>query len=260
MGDQLRSIRFKHRTQGRYWWFQNHDYVPAAFSLLTDEEWEVMDQWYTETDARGSAGEANIPPINLLIGMIEGSGVPNIVQLGHYEGFSTLLLGFTMRRMGFKHSVFTVDISKFCSEYTSHWVRKAGLSEYVSVETASSEDASLPGAAAKYFESEIGAIFIDSSHQYSHTLDELEVWFSSLRPFGLIFMHDVSAAAVDFDSTRNGGVIRAVTEWTSGRSDAAHILLNQDVVYGKNPPHLHQLVYQDACGFGIIQKRHPLRP
>src|SRR5712691_7984504 len=98
MGDQLRSIPFKHRPQGRYWWFHNHDYVPAVYSLLTDEEWDVMDQWYTETDARQSAGEANIPPLNLLTGLIEGSGIPNIVQLGHYEGFSTLLLGFTMRR------------------------------------------------------------------------------------------------------------------------------------------------------------------
>ena len=73
----------------------------------------------------------------------------------------------------------------------------------------------------------------------------------------MIFLHDVSVAATDFDSTHDGGVARAITEWTSGRSDAAHILLNQDVVFGKNPAHPDQLVYQDGCGFGIIQKRHP---
>src|SRR5271165_4189631 len=112
MSTALRSVSFKNRTHARYWWFSSrlHDYTPAVFSLLTDQEWSIMDEWYAETDARQSAGEANIPILSFLTGMIEGNSVPNIVQLGHFEGFSTLLLGFTMRRIGNKHSIFTVDV------------------------------------------------------------------------------------------------------------------------------------------------------
>ena len=87
-------------------------------------------------------------------------------------------------------------------------------------------------------------------------MNELNLWFPALKPFGFIFLHDCSTAASDFDSTRNGGVIRAVKEW-SDRSDVSHILLNEDVVVGQNPTHLDQLVYQDGCGLGIIQKRPP---
>jgi predicted O-methyltransferase YrrM len=258
MTNNSRSIPFKHRSHGRYWWFQNraHDYVPALFALLTDEEWDVIDQWYTETDARQSAGEANVPTLSFLMGMIEGNGISNIVQLGHFEGFSTLLLGFIMRRMGFRQSIFSVDISTDFSCTCEYWVAKAGLSEYVSIKVMSSDAPGLPAAARDYFKSDIASVFIDSSHQYQHTINELNLWFPALKPFGLIFLHDCSTVASDFDSTRNGGVIRAVKEW-SDRSDASYILLNEDVVGGHNPTHLHQLVYQDGCGLGIIQKRPP---
>ncbi len=256
MTNSSRSIPFKHRSHGRYWWFQNrtHDYVPALFALLTDEEWDVIDQWYTETDSRQSAGEANVPTLSFLMGIIEGNGISNIVQLGHFEGFSTLLLGFIMRRMGFKQSIFTVDISPGFSRTCEYWVTKASLSEYVSINVMSSDTPGLPAVARDYFKSDIACIFIDSSHQYLHTMNELNLWFPALKPFGFIFLHDCSTAASDFDSTRNGGVIRAVKEW-SDRSDASQIILNEDVIDGYNPTHLHQLVYQDGCGLGIIQKR-----
>jgi hypothetical protein len=118
----------------------------------------------------------------------------------------------------------------------------------------SSDAPGLPAAARDYFKSDIACVFIDSSHQYQHTINELNLWFPALKPFGLIFLHECRTAAAHFDSTRNGGVIRAVKEW-SDRNDASHILLNEDVVVGQNPTHLHQLVYQDGCGLGIIQKR-----
>jgi predicted O-methyltransferase YrrM len=256
MTDSSRSIPFKHRSHGRYWWFQSrtHDYVPALFALLTDEEWDVIDQWYTETDSRHSAGEANVPSLSFLMGMIEGNGISNIVQLGHFEGFSTLLLGFMMRRMGFRKSIFSVDISPEFSRTCEYWVAEAGLSEYVSINVMSSDTPGLPAVARDYFKSDIACVFIDSSHQYQHTVNELNLWFPALKPFGLIFLHDCSTVASGFDVTRNGGVIRAVKEW-SNRSDASHILLNEDVVGGDNPTQPHDLVYQDGCGLGIIQKR-----
>jgi predicted O-methyltransferase YrrM len=251
-----RSIPFKHRSHGRYWWFQNRvrDYVPALFALLTDEEWDIMDQWYTETDAAQHAAEANVPILSFLMGMIDGNSISNIVQLGHYEGFSTLLLGFIMRRMGFQHSIFSVDISPDSSRTCERWVTKAGLSQYVSINVASSDTPGLPLMAQEYFKSDIAAVFIDSSHQYQHTVNELNLWFPALKPFGFIFLHDVSTGASEFDSSRSGGVIRALREW-SQRGDASHIIVNEDVVLSPHQTDIHRLTYQDLCGLGIIQKR-----
>jgi predicted O-methyltransferase YrrM len=210
-----------------------HDYVPALFALLTDEEWAIMNQWYTETDAVQHAAEANVPILSFLMGIIDGSGISNIVQLGHYEGFSTLLLGFIMRRMGFRHSIFSVDISPDSSRTCEHWVTKAGLSEYVSINVASSDTPDLPLMAQDYFKSDIAAVFIDSSHQYQHTVSELNLWFPALKPFGFIFLHDASTGASEFDTSRSGGVVQALREW-SQRDDASHIIVNEDVVLGPN--------------------------
>jgi len=180
--------------------------------------------------------------------MLEANLIPNIVELGHYEGFSTLLLGFTMRRLGFKHSIFSVDIDKRASDVTSEWVGRAGLSEYVRIVVDTSESPHLPSMACEYFNDEIATVFIDSSHQYEHTTRELNLWFERLRPFGLMFLHDVSELAAGFDVAGSGGVRRAVTEWAA-QNGAAYMLLNQDVAPGHQP-----LVYMDGCGFGLIQK------
>jgi predicted O-methyltransferase YrrM len=260
--NDFRSLPFKERLQGRYLWFQSRkrDYVPAVFALLTDSEWQIMEEWYSATDIAGNAGEAGIPAISFMNGIIEGSSVPNIVQLGHYQGFSTLLLGFAMRRMGFARSIFTIDINEYFSNYIKYWIDKASLADYICVNTASSDDPALPKAAKEYFGSEVASIFIDSSHEYAHTLKELRLWFPVLQPFGLMFLHDASVAASDFDSSGGGGVIRAFNEWTLGRGDISSMLLNRDVIFGKNPSDLHGLVYQDGCGLGIIQKRSVLAP
>jgi predicted O-methyltransferase YrrM len=250
-----RSRPYRNRPHGRYWWFHANDYEPPVFSLLSDEEWAVMDRWYRDGDERQSAGEANIPTLSTICGFIEGSGVKSVVQLGHYEGFSTLLLGFAMRRMGFKHGLFSIDIDPNCSAICERWVAEAGLKEYVSVVTASSDDLSMPARAQSYLEDDISAIFVDSSHQYGHSLRELDLWYTVLRPFGFIFMHDVSIAAADLDKTNEGGVGRAFSEWVSCHPDASCLMLNQDVIFGTNPKHGHELVFKDGCGLGIIHKR-----
>ena len=250
MKDMLRSLRFNQREHPRYWWFQqpNHDYVPPIFAVLDDEEWDIIAQWYDETDRRGSPGEINIPGISLISALIGGNGIQNIVQLGHYEGFSTLLLGFTMRRMGLRHSIFSVDIDPQVTEFTRSWVQHAGLDPYVQLVVDGSDAAHLPQLARDYFRADIATVFIDSSHQYQHTLRELETWYPELQPLGFLLMHDVSACAANFDATGEGGVLRALREWTTTRP-VSYLLINEQVDVS-HPP----LAYVDACGLAIIQK------
>jgi hypothetical protein len=82
-------------------------------------------------------------------------------------------------------------------------------------------------------------LFIDSSHQYEQTLKELHLWEPEMEAEGLIFLHDVSDQAREYDTTGKGGVRRAffevmVDEWNG-----------MDISKG---------VYRDGCGLGIIQK------
>jgi len=61
-------------------------------------------------------------------------------------------------------------------------------------------------------------IFLDSSHEYKQTLDELDAGTRFLAPGGLIVLHDTSEFAASFDVTQQGGVHRALGEWREAHS------------------------------------------
>lgn len=254
MNSTTRSSDFPSKTYNRYWWFKldGNFYVPPVFSFLSDEEWEIMKAWYNETDATQSAGETNIPAISMLHGLIMGNRLKNIVQLGHYEGFSTLLIGFMLRKMGGKNSFVTIDIDPAVSNTTQKWVDRAGLQDYVKVITSDSSSPELPAIAKNYFNGDISLIFIDSSHAYQHTKDELDLWYPHLKKLGLILLHDVSGLATTFDYTNLGGVQKALYEWAD-KNSAKYFMLNGSVPATFSGG-AEQLAYLDTCGLGFIQK------
>ena len=250
-----RSLDFKAKTTNRYWWFTNikQNYIPPVFSTLSDAEWNLVEEWFRETDSRSTAAEASVPVLSMLQAFVLGSNITNIVQLGHFEGFSTLLLGFMMRQMGFKKSIFTVDIDPVVSERTQYWVNRANLQEYVKVVVSNSSAPNLPADARTYFNSDLNFVFIDSSHQYAHTLEELDLWYPSLTDHGLIALHDVSEFASQYDATLKGGVSKAIKEWSQTRNIPVFIL-NGKVGAPGHKAGFHDLTYKDGCGLGLIQK------
>jgi predicted O-methyltransferase YrrM len=226
-------------------------YVPPVYAFLTDEEWAALDAWYSETDTRFShTGECNVPAISLIHGLIMGSAIRRVVQLGHFVGYSTLLLGFMMRHMGRTNAVFSVDISEEASAYTRGWVARTGLDEQVRIHVSDSAAPEVAAAASAYLSGQPDVVFIDSSHGYAHTLKELDLWYGEVRPGGLILMHDASEFAAQFDPDRAGGVPRALDEWV-GRHGVRAMLLNADAKPGIPG---EALVYGDPCGLGLIQK------
>jgi len=249
-----RSLNFKNKDKNRYWWFSDNsiDYVPPIFSILTDEEWEVLASWYEDTDTRypAGSGDCNIPAISMLMGLIMGNNVSRIIQCGHYIGFSTLLIGFMVHKMRKRTALYSIDIDPSVTAYTQQWVARAGLDDYVRLVVADTADASQIPEALEYLNGKPQVIFIDSSHEYKHTLSELDLWFPSVQPGGFIVLHDVSDFAVDFDPLHGRGVKGALAEW-SVNQDVESIMINTFC----GPEHYgSRTVYKDACGLGIIQK------
>lgn len=247
-----RSLVFKNRAHGRYWWFKadGATYVPPVYSFLTDAEWEVMDEWYNETDEKNLAAECNVSLMCVLQGFIMGSIVKRVIQFGTSQGYSALLIGFMLRKMGLKNSFVTIDINEQANEFTNRYVEKAELTEYIKVVTADSADSGLPNYCKQHMNGEPQIIVIDSSHQYKHTLQELELWYSYLAVNGLIFLHDTSTKAIDYDSTKEGGVQRALNEW-SDKNKINYININK---LTETHTKANEVTYLDGCGLGIIQK------
>lgn len=242
---------FSRREGNRYWWHRKIEdgYVPDVYAALSDDEWKVLAAWYEETDAKSMVGECAIPPIAWLASFVSANNVSRIVQLGSYAGYSTLILGWTLRRMGKRKALVAVDIDPLSVSFTTEWVRRAGIEQQVLVHQSDSSDPALSRVTRDYLSGAPQLVFIDSSHQYAHTLRELDLWYAQLGTGGLIALHDTSDFASTYDSTGAGGVKRALGEWQAKAKVSAFNLAYPTEI-------LNQVrhVYLDGCGLGVIVK------
>ena len=250
--EAIRSRAWTHDNRPRYWWHRlpGMDFVPPIYSDLTEAEWEIMKAWYEETDRSGLIGECAVPLISLLHGLVMGNRIGRIAQLGTCSGYSSLLLGFMLRRMNAPGGLFTLDIDPELCALTRRWLERAGLTNFVTVAEGNSLDPLLLAAAQRHCGGAPELILLDSSHEYPATVQELELWYPALQDGGIFLVHDVSYFATGFDVTGQGGVRRAFDEWRRKNPAAEAICLNGESRTMDWP----RPFYKDACGLGIIHK------
>jgi predicted O-methyltransferase YrrM len=248
-----RSRVFRNHPHDRFWWHRlpGADYVPPLYGVLSDEEWRIVEGWYEDTARAESIGEINVPAMSMIQGLVMGSAITRVVQLGHYYGYSALLVGFMLRAMGAGGRLFSIDIDPKATEFTQKWVDRAGLREQVVLHLGDSASESSLEAAVQALGEEPELILLDSSHQYEHTLRELDLWVPRMHQGSIMLLHDTSVFAQTFDTAAAGGVQRALDEWLPAHPEAAFMSLNRQVT---PQDHAADLVYKDGCGLGILQR------
>ena len=248
----LRSREWTSNSSPRYWWHRlpGMGFVPPIYSDLAVEEWNIIRDWYAETDRSGLIGEAAVPLMSTLHGFILGNRAARIVQLGTHAGYSTLLLGFALRRMKARRGLFTLDIDAQMCSIARRWVERAGLQEFVHVAMADSLDRGAVSSARDFMGGPPELVILDSSHEYRATLAELDLWYAELAAGGMLVVHDVSRFAQSFDMSGEGGVRRAFDEWRAANIGAETFVLNGEA-RSMDPP---RPLYKDACGLALIHK------
>jgi len=249
--DERRTF-FEGRQGDRYWWHRvtGNAYVPDVYAQLSPAEWQVLKDWFIDTDERLMIGECSVPLIGWLTSFVSSNNVSRIVQLGTYVGYSTLLLGWTLKRMGKRRGLMTVDVDPVATAYTESWLDRAELRGIVEQHLGDSADPELPALAEEILGGPPQLVFIDSSHQYAHTLQELNLWYDAIVPGAIMAMHDVSEFAAAFDPTGKGGVHRALSEWSANHPGATFSLAFPSVSREGHLP-----TYIDGCGLGVVLKR-----
>lgn len=121
-----------------------------------------------------------------------------IVELGTQLGESTIVLLEAAKKIG--ANVSSIDVDP-CLQACSR-VRSLGLKDYWTF--IQSDDLKVK------WEKPIDLLFIDTSHTYDHTLNELRKFEPYVRKGGVIIMHDV---VTYFE------VLHAINEYLSNRSD-----------------------------------------
>ena len=245
-----RPLDFRGEEHDRFWWhkLEATGYEPPPYALLSAAEADLMREWYAVTQREGRIGEINVPALSLVHGLIGGNGIRRVVQLGHYCGYSTLLLGFLLRRMDAHPGLVTFDVDWDATQFTRRWVERAGLGDWVRVEQGDSGD---PASAGRV-DGGIELLLVDSSHEYAHTLRELELWTPRVEPGGFVVLHGAGSFSDEFDATGEGGVRRALAEWLAGSDEFSGLTINPDVRRGDDG---NLLAYKDACGIALLQRR-----
>lgn len=248
----MRNFPNKMRIQeNRYWWFRlkQTGYLPDVLQILTPREKKALKKWFDWTDKTNSGiGESNIPLISTLVSIINGNGISKIVQLGHYTGYSSLFIAAALKRMNKGH-LFSIDIDPWATGLADDLVQKAGVSKRVTHHLGDSASKESLDAAISELE-EIDLIYIDSDHTYKHAKAELELWWSAIKPGGLMIMHDSSVFATSFGNVPDKGVKVAADEFFK-KINLNYLNLNSEVEANVDPD---KLVYVDSCGILIAQK------
>jgi predicted O-methyltransferase YrrM len=250
-----RSRAFRNDAHGRFWWhhLEGTDYVPSIYQVLTDDEWQLMEDWYAATLAADSIGEINVPAMSVLQGLITGGGLSRVVQLGGYYGYSALLMGFWLRHMGQGGRLISIDIDPAASNFSKEWIGKAGLEETVLLMLSdSAAPQALQDTVATFAGRMPQLILLDSSHQYDHTLRELDLWVPAMDPQSIMLLHDTSTYARSWDQDGKGGVQKALDDWLpKHQGEVGFLNLNRRV---GEPGVSDDLTYRDGVGLGILQK------
>jgi predicted O-methyltransferase YrrM len=102
---------------------------------------------------------------------------PTIIELGTRTGESTsAFLAGASATGGY---VYSVDMGPSTHEWLD-----TGLWHFLSADDMSD-------VAAEWLPGECDILFIDTSHRYGHTLDELRLYVPRVKPGGMVLMHDV---------------------------------------------------------------------
>ena len=167
-----------------------------------------------------------------------------MLQLGTHIGFSAIYFADILVRNARPGTLVTVEPDELAHEAARQWAVKAGVEPAIQFVDGRSVDEQVDSAlrASGPFD----LVYLDSSHSYAGTKDELAL---ILRPggwlgeHGILLLHDVTELLANLSPEFEGGVRRAVLEWLALHpSDYHHLLLE--------PP-----LWPNGCGLGAISRR-----
>jgi len=127
--------------------------------------------------------------------VLNSSGVGEVVELGAYQGKSTICLAQALKKIG-KGSLITVDNfngDKYTGKSDSFFnvfmdnLHKYDLEEWVTPLNSDFNDAS------QIFNKKIRLLFIDGSHSYEDVKKDFGAWGQKVSDGGVIIFHDALA-------------------------------------------------------------------
>lgn len=182
--------------------------------------------------------------LDVLASLIVSARARRILQFGTFLGGSALILADLARQADPEHAcVVTIDPDPAMNASCRAFAEKAGLSGIITTVDGYSTDPALLLRLRTYQRDwEWDAVYLDTTHQYGQTHDEIAFIAELCGPRTLFLFHDASTfAAETLDLAHQGGVKRAIREWCLMQPRWQHFIFEQPA-FGK-------------YGIGAMQKK-----
>ncbi len=236
---------FKIKTvEARKW---PYEIPPGYLYYLNQVEFDLLQDWFNKTDEKQYIGDTDQATLSFIGGLImSGPSIKRIVQLGTYAGLTAIIIGLLLKKTkNEKRLLASIDIDKKMIEFSQKFIYKSELQNIVRLFGGDSSSPDIANSVLSFLGGEPDMIFIDSAHEYEHTIKELNLWYPLLANYGIILLHDTSEIAQNYDPTKKGGVHKALIDW-SNQCDIPICLFS--------PP-----VYENPVGLGLITKHLHLK-
>jgi len=155
----------------------------------------------------GSTEPYGISFISLLCGLIRPK---KILEIGTLIGYSTITLADVIDDDLLKIISVELDEKKL-SKANSH-IKLAGFDDKVELLLGDSIDEKI--IEKINCEKPFDFVYLDGSHNYTHLKKELDVYWPMITKNGFLICHDSSEHAQKFDEKNEGGVRKALLEWS----------------------------------------------
>ncbi len=208
---------------------------------VSDRAQAVLD---TIIDHPRFAGVSDPSALLMLATLLQATRPPRVLQLGTHIGFSAIVIADILAHNAPPGTLITVDPEESAHELARSWVAEAGLAERMTLLDGASTEPRVTAALDRAGPFDL--IYLDSSHAYQATLEELDRILAPdgwLAESGLLVLHDAGLGAAQWDPTAQGGVRRALEEWMARHAARCQMLVLE-------PP-----LWPNICGLGLVARR-----
>lgn len=229
------------------WYFvRGTKYDPPFAQFLDDQEIQICADWYTDTTDDPFIGDSGFIAISMISELILANQITQAIQIGHYAGFGSLVMGMMLRKVSPHGRLISFDIDAKMTDFCDSLMVRTGLDSVVKHVCVDSTDPITAELAGSWLGSTPGLIFIDASKQYKNTIAEVSMWTRFIN--GYIVAHDVSQVA-------KGEQANGILGVSDGLVDSRRFAPNELILIDPKSEFGDGFPYLDPCGLGIAISR-----
>ena len=183
--------------------------TPLYHRLIAPATLAALQSMHAAGDTTGTTPDDDL---DVLAGLLTAARAKRILQFGTFLGGSGLVLAdIAAQHGGADGQVVTVDANPDYNKRQMVLAQAAGLTAHISTRDGYSTDPDILRALGRF---QWDAIYLDTTHQFAQTYDEIRAIAPLCGPQTLFLFHDASKHAADtLDTGRQGGVRRAIAEY-----------------------------------------------